>query len=109
MAGRKCGIRSSTELAFFSPLVILGQPDHLARCVGSEGFSRRSLRRPREKADQKQYREDAMERFFSERNIERYRMLANPTDETQRKMILKLLAEERAKLREEIAQARELA
>jgi hypothetical protein len=50
-----------------------------------------------------------MERFFSERNIERYRMLANPTDETERKMILKLLAEERAKLREEIAQTRELA
>jgi hypothetical protein len=36
-------------------------------------------------------------------------MLANPTDETQRKMILKSLAEERTKLREEIAQARELA
>ncbi len=50
-----------------------------------------------------------MERFFNERNIERYRMLANPRDETQRQMILKLLAEERAKLREEIAQARELA
>jgi len=58
---------------------------------------------------QEQYREGAMERFFSERNIERYRMLANPRDETQRQMILKLLAEERAKLREEIAQARELA
>jgi hypothetical protein len=49
-----------------------------------------------------------MERFFSERNIERYRMLANPRDETQRKMILKLFAEERSKFREEIAQAREL-
>jgi hypothetical protein len=51
-----------------------------------------------------------MDRFFSERNIERYRrMLANPRDEAQRQMILKLLAEEWAKLREEIAQARELA
>jgi hypothetical protein len=49
-----------------------------------------------------------MERFFSERNIERYRrMVANPRDEAQRRMILKLLAEETAKLREEIAQARE--
>jgi hypothetical protein len=49
-----------------------------------------------------------MERFFSERNIERYRqMVANPRDEAQRRMILKLLAEETAKLGEEIAQARE--
>jgi hypothetical protein len=42
-----------------------------------------------------------MERFFSQRNIERYRrMLANPRDEAQRRLILKLLAEEEAKLRE---------
>jgi hypothetical protein len=53
-------------------------------------------------------REGPMERFFSERNIECYRqMVANPRDEAQRRMILKLLAEETAKLREEIAQARE--
>ena len=47
-----------------------------------------------------------MERFFSQTNIERYRrMLANPRDEAQRRIILKLLAEEGVKLREEIAQS----
>jgi hypothetical protein len=51
-----------------------------------------------------------MQCFFTERNIERYRrMLANPRDEAQRQLILKLLAEEGVKLREEIALANELA
>jgi hypothetical protein len=41
-----------------------------------------------------------MERVLSQKNIERYRrMLANPRDEAQRRMILKLLAEEEAKLK----------
>ncbi len=49
-----------------------------------------------------------MERFFSERNIERYRrMLGNPSDEAERRTILKSLAEEGAKLREEIRAHRE--
>jgi hypothetical protein len=40
-----------------------------------------------------------MERLLT-KNIERYRrMLANPRDEAQRRMILKLLAEEGAKLK----------
>jgi hypothetical protein len=47
-----------------------------------------------------------MERFFSQTNIERYRrMLANPRDEAQRRIILKVLAEEGVKLREGIAQS----
>jgi hypothetical protein len=41
-----------------------------------------------------------MERFFSPKNIERYRkMLENPRDEAQRRIILKLLAEEEAVLK----------
>jgi hypothetical protein len=41
-----------------------------------------------------------MERFFSQKNIERYRkILADPRDEAQRRIILKLLAEEEAKLK----------
>jgi len=41
-----------------------------------------------------------MERFLSPKNIERYRkMLENPRDEAQRRIILKLLAEEEAMLR----------
>ena len=47
-----------------------------------------------------------MERFFGQKNIERYRrMLANPGDEDQRRIILKLLAEEEATLREHAPQA----
>ncbi len=47
-----------------------------------------------------------MERFFSQKNIERYhKMLANPRDEDQRRIILKLLAEEEAKLKEHAPQA----
>ena len=42
-----------------------------------------------------------MERFFGQKNIERYRrMLANPRDEAQRRIILKLLAEEESELKE---------
>jgi hypothetical protein len=41
-----------------------------------------------------------MERFFSSKNIERYRrMLENPRDEAQRRIILQLLAEEEAMLK----------
>ncbi len=41
-----------------------------------------------------------MERLFSQKNIERYRrMLANPRDDAQRRVILKLLAEEEATLK----------
>jgi len=53
-----------------------------------------------------QRREASMERFFGQKNIERYRrMLANPRDEDQRRIILKLLAEEEATLREHAPQA----
>ena len=42
-----------------------------------------------------------MEGVFSRKNIERYhKMLVNPRDEDQRRIILKLLAEEEAKLKE---------
>ncbi len=41
-----------------------------------------------------------MQRFFNQKNIERYRkMLENPRDEAQRRIILKLLAEEEAMLK----------
>ena len=47
-----------------------------------------------------------MERFFGQKNIERYRrMLADPRDEDQRRIILKLLAEEEGKLKEHAPQA----
>jgi hypothetical protein len=43
-----------------------------------------------------------MERFFTQKNIERYRrMLANPRDEAQRRIILQLLADEEAGLKEQ--------
>jgi hypothetical protein len=42
-----------------------------------------------------------MERFLSQKNIDRYRrMLSNPRDEAQRRLILKLLAEEEANLKD---------
>jgi hypothetical protein len=42
-----------------------------------------------------------MDGLVSRTNIERYRqMLANPRDQAQRRLILKLLAEEYAKLKE---------
>jgi hypothetical protein len=42
-----------------------------------------------------------MERFLSQRNIDRYRrILANPRDELQRQIVAKLLAEEEASLKE---------
>jgi hypothetical protein len=48
-----------------------------------------------------------MERLFSQKNIERYRqMLTDPRDEAQRRLILKLLAEEEAKLKDHPSQAR---
>lgn len=41
-----------------------------------------------------------MDRFLNEQNIERYRKLADTaTDEAQRVMIMRLLAEENAKLK----------
>jgi hypothetical protein len=41
-----------------------------------------------------------MERFFSQQNIERYRKLFDiSTDERQRRLIFKLLAEEQEKFR----------
>jgi hypothetical protein len=46
-------------------------------------------------------RESAMERFVSHQNIERYRKLADlDTDETQRRLIFDLLAEEQEKFRQ---------
>ena len=42
-----------------------------------------------------------MERFLNQKNIDRYRrMLANPRDEAQRRIILKLLAAEEANLKD---------
>ncbi len=51
-----------------------------------------------------------MERFFNQQNVERYRkMLANPRDEVQRRIILKLLAEEEGKLKERVSQTDKIA
>jgi hypothetical protein len=42
-----------------------------------------------------------MERFLIQKTIDRYRrMLANPRDEAQRRIILKLLAEEETNLKD---------
>jgi hypothetical protein len=47
-----------------------------------------------------------MQTFFSQKNIDRYRrMLSNPRDEDQRRIITKLLAEEEAALKEHAPQA----
>jgi predicted RNA-binding Zn-ribbon protein involved in translation (DUF1610 family) len=47
-----------------------------------------------------------MERFFTQKNVERYRrMLVNPRDEAQRRIILTLLADEAAKLKEQAPRA----
>ncbi len=47
-----------------------------------------------------------MERSFSQKNIDRYRrMLSNPRDEDQRRIIVKLLAEEETALKEHASQA----
>jgi hypothetical protein len=47
-----------------------------------------------------------MERFFTQKNVERYRkMLADPRDEAQRRVILKLLADEEGKLKEQTPRA----
>ena len=44
--------------------------------------------------------------LFSQKNIARYhKMLVNPRDEDQRRIILRLLAEEEAKLKEHAPQA----
>ncbi len=51
-----------------------------------------------------------MERFFNQQNVERYRkMLANPRDEVQRRIILNLLAEEEGKLKERVSQTDKIA
>jgi hypothetical protein len=47
-----------------------------------------------------------MERFFVQKNVERYReLLAGPRDEARRRIILKLLADEEAKLKEQAPRA----
>ena len=43
-----------------------------------------------------------MDRFFEPRNVERYRALANTQEEAQRKLTLKLLAEENVRLKQDI-------
>jgi hypothetical protein len=41
-----------------------------------------------------------MERFFAQKNVERYReLLVDPRDEARRRIILKLLADEEATLK----------
>jgi hypothetical protein len=43
-----------------------------------------------------------MDRFFQPRNVERYRALASTQEEAQRKLTLKLLAEENARLKQDM-------
>ena len=45
------------------------------------------------------------ERFLSDENVALYRLLASSTDAAQRRTILKLLAEETAKLKSELQQS----
>lgn len=44
------------------------------------------------------------ERFLSDENVALYRLLACPTDVAQRRTILRLLADETAKLKSELRQ-----
>jgi hypothetical protein len=43
-----------------------------------------------------------LDSFFSEENLARYRLLASSTDADQRRKILRLLAEETAKVKSEL-------
>jgi hypothetical protein len=43
-----------------------------------------------------------MDRFFERKNVERYRTLARTEQDAERKLVLKLLAEENARLKQEI-------
>jgi len=43
-----------------------------------------------------------MDRFFERRNVERYRTLASTQEDAQRRLMLKLLAEENARLKQDI-------
>ena len=45
-----------------------------------------------------------MERFFSDENVALYRLLASSKDVAQRRAILRLLADETAKLKSELRQ-----
>jgi hypothetical protein len=45
-----------------------------------------------------------MDRFFSDANIALYRLLASSTDVAQRRRILKILADETAKMKNELRQ-----
>jgi len=45
-----------------------------------------------------------MDRFFSDENVALYRLLASSTDVAQRRTILKLLADETAKMKSELRQ-----
>ena len=43
-----------------------------------------------------------MDRFFERRNVERYRTLASTQEDAKRRLMLKLLAEENARLKQDI-------
>lgn len=47
-----------------------------------------------------------MDRFFERRNVERYRKLASAQEDAERKLLLKLLAEESARLKQDIREQR---
>jgi hypothetical protein len=46
-----------------------------------------------------------LDRFFSDENIARYRLLASSTDVAQRRRILRQLADETTKLKSELQQS----
>jgi hypothetical protein len=46
-----------------------------------------------------------MDRFFSDENVALYKILASSTDVVQRRMILKLLAGETARMKSELQQS----
>jgi hypothetical protein len=43
-----------------------------------------------------------MDRFFERRNVERYRTLASTQEDAKRRLMLKLLAEENTRLKQDI-------
>jgi len=78
--------------------------------LGSRKLKTTTSRKRLAKPIKQQWRKVPMERFFNQQNVERYhKMLANPRDEVQRRIILKLLAEEEGKLKERVSQTDKIA
>ena len=84
---------------------MLKRPAQAGRFLFETGFGLLGLRRPIYRTDGSQ--EVSMERFFSRKHRRYLQILADPRDEAQRRIILKLLAAEEAALREDALNKKE--